>query len=104
MAKVLVSVIYGFLHTLGGAFLFPLYTLIDTLLETLNLTNYVHLFQNILTTYIAPLVGFFFQFMGPNTISVIMLEFSVTILYFGIMLSTTFVIKVLRIIKKLPLA
>lgn len=104
MAKVLIDVLYGFLHNIIGLFIFPIYTLIDSLLDYLHLTNYIHLFQAILTDYIAPLVGFIFEFMGPNTITVLILEFTVTILFYGIMMTTTWIIKVLKLVKKLPMA
>ena len=100
----LLTILYNLFHTLVASFLSPVFQAIDGLIQSLGLSNYVYLFNNILSTYVGPLVGFFFQFMGPHTISVIMLEITATIGYYGITMITTWILKLLNFIKKLPLA
>ena len=104
MSNVLIQVIYNLFHAICSTFLGPVFQGIDGLLTNLQLSSYVTLFNNVLSTYVAPLVGFFFEFMGPLTISVIVLEFTVYVAYFGITMSVTWVLKVLKLLKKLPLA
>lgn len=104
MSNVLLTVIYTFLKTIISTFLGPVFQAIDGLLISLNLTSYINLFNSVLYTYVGPAVGFFFEFMGPLTIGVLVLEFTVYVAYYAITMATTWILKVLNLIKKLPLA
>lgn len=104
MARILIEVVFKLFRYIVLGVFGPIFDVLDSLFATLNLNQYVSLFNNILTQYVGPMVGFFFEFMGPHTISVIGLEIAVTIGFYGIMIATTFFLKVLKFIKKLPLA
>lgn len=104
MSKVLIDVLMQFLRAMVSTFLGPLFMGLDSMIQSLGLTSYVELFNSVLYSYIAPLVGFFFEFLGPLTISVLCLEFLVFTAYYGITMTTTWILKVLALIKKFPLA
>ena len=104
MAKVIIQVIYGFFHMIASSLLSPSFALLDSWLLNIGFTQYINLFNSILSTYVAPFVGFIFQFMGPKTIDIIALEFVATIGFHSITLATTGILKIFKVIKKFPLA
>lgn len=104
MARILIEVIMNFFRYIVLGVFGPIFNVLDSLIAALQLNQYVSLFNNILTQYVGPMVGFFFEFMGPHTVTIILLEITVTIGFYSIMIATTFFLKVLKLIKKLPLA
>ena len=104
MGNTLVTILYNLFHAIMSTFLGPVFQGIDGLINSLGLSDYTYLFNNVLNFYVGPLVGFFFEFMGPHTITVIILEITATILYYAITMTTTWILKLLNFIKKLPLA
>lgn len=104
MSKIIIEVLLTFIKGLVSTFLGPVFSAIDGLVSGLGLTSYIDMFNNVLYSYIAPFVGFFFEFMGPITISVLLLEFTVFVAYYTITMGITWILKVLKVIKKFPMA
>ena len=104
MAKTFISVLYEFLALIVGQFLGPVFTGLNSLISSLGLTSFIQMFNSVLYDYVGPMVGFFFEFMGPRTISVLALEFAVYVAYYGITMMTTWILKLFNLIKKFPFA
>lgn len=104
MAHTLLEVIYKFFVLLTDQLLGPLFSLLDSFLLNIGFTQYIDLFYTVVAAYISPFVGFIFEFMGPRTVDIILMEFLATIGFHAIVLAMTGILKVLKVIKKFPMA
>ena len=97
------SIIRGFLSFAQGTINLvfgPLFALINPILENLGITTPLTIFNNIMTTYVMPSVGFFCEFIPPKTLEVICMELVITIAFWTIMFTIHETSKVLRLVKK----
>lgn len=104
MAKVFIGVIYALFNLLANTIFSPIFTLMDALILGLNLDPFVDVFTSVLQTYVTPYVGWFLVQIPPQTLSVIALGIGFTISFFAISFSVNIILKVLKLIKKLPMA
>lgn len=104
MIAAILNGLIGFFNSLLGTFFGPLFNVFDSLLDVLNLTPTIEEFNTFLIDYVAPFLSFFWNFLTPKAMNVILLELTVTLFFFNISLVTHVGLKILKLIKKLPLA
>lgn len=104
MAKTLFKVLFGFLNLLASTIFGPIFQLLDALLLGLNFDSFVNNFLSVLDTYVVPFTVWFLEQIPPMTLSVIILEVTFTVSFFALSFSINIILKILKLIKKLPVA
>lgn len=104
MAATILQVFINFLNLLAGHIFGPLFTLTDSLWDLIQLTPYLDRFNIFIQTYVAPFIAYFMDAIPPLSLSVIILELTVSLFIFNLSLAVHIGLKALKLMKKLPLA
>lgn len=104
MGSAILQVFIDFLNLLAAHIFGPLFAVIDSLWDVIELTPYINNFNTFIQTYVAPFISYFLDAIPPLTLSVIVLELTVTLFIFNLSLAVHIGLKALKLMKKLPLA
>lgn len=104
MAKVFIGVVYAIFNLVANHIFGPIFTLLDTLILGLGIDGFISNFTNVLQLYITPYVGWFLIQIPPVTLNVIAMAIGFYISFYVISFSVNIILKVLKLIKKLPMA
>lgn len=104
MAKVFIGVIYAVFNLVANHLFGPIFTLLDTLIIGLNIEPFISNFTNILQLYVTPFVGWFMVQIPPFTLSVIVMAIGFYISFYALSFAVNIILKVLKLLKKLPMA
>lgn len=96
----LFNIIVAFISTMCSV---P-YTMVLNLLDSLAVNTYVASFYTVVNTYILPYVGWFSNLCPPTTWELIKFYVGFLAGLYGVVLVTHYVLKVLKLVKKVPLA
>lgn len=102
MGKALLKVVMGFFSLVARTLLKPFDALIIFLLPDLN--NYIATIKQFFNNTIIPVAGFFNTLIPPMATELLRVMASVIIAFYGFWFIYTVIERVLRLIKKLPLA
>lgn len=100
IVKGLLSLFLAFANVIIG----PILTLISGFFVNLNLGGVITSCNNILITYIAPSIGWFCGLIPPNTFNIILMEIELTIVFYTFYIFSGFILDILHLVKKVPLA
>lgn len=104
MAKAFISVLYALFNLLAQTIFGPIFTAMDTILIGLNFDGPLAIFTTVLETYVSPFVAWFLVQIPPFTLSVITLGIAFYISFYALSFSVNIILKLLKLIKKLPMA
>lgn len=104
MTSTIIRVLMLFFEFLIESVFTPFFSLINAFINTLHLENYIEMFLNTMTTYFDPFIVYFIELIPPMAWEIIKLELIVEVGFFGLSLAVHFILKTLRLIKKMPLA
>lgn len=104
MAQVIINVFLGFIRFLVIDLFSPVWTLLNTFLESLGFTTYITIFNNVLSNYVVPGIGFFCDLLPPRTMDLIAFELAFLIGFYVISWTWDQIIHVLKLVKLIPFA
>lgn len=105
MTKVVIDVIYGFFQNIVYLICHPIFILLEAMLDQIpGYDSLLNIMNIVFDTYIFPFTYWFASIIPPRSLEVILLELSVLMLFITIALPVQIVFRVLKLIKKIPLA